>query len=435
MKKTFVVDTNVILHSHQALFSFKDNNVVIPLGVIEELDRFKGFNDERGREARQASRELDELRHRGNLSQGVKTSTGGTIQVLLDSDIELPYGLDGSKVDNRILACALHLKKKGLNVFLISKDINCRIKADALGIATEDFETNKVDIDELYTGWRELVMPVNRIEDFLRNESLDYPESDLFRNEFVLLKAAENENKTALAKYCGESRKLRPLFHLGAKPWGVEPLNLQQKFAIELLLCNEIKLVTLVGRAGTGKTLLALACGLQKTIDEHLFRKLLVSRPIMPLGKDIGYLPGSKDEKLSHWMQPIFDNLEFVMDRLYKNSDDVDKKIRFLIESQKVQIEAITYIRGRSIPKQFLIVDEAQNLTPHEVKTIISRAGEGTKVVLTGDPYQIDNPYLDSSSNGLNFVIEKFKDHDLFGHIILHKSERSSLSALASELL
>ncbi len=435
MKKTFVVDTNVILHSHQSLFSFKDNDVVIPLGVIEELDRFKGFNDERGREARQASRELDELRHRGNLSQGVELANGGSLQILLDSDIELPYGLDGNKVDNRILACALHLKKQGQDVYLISKDINCRIKADALGIPTEDFETNKVDIDELYPGWRELVMPVSRIETFLRDEGLDYPENDLFRNEFVLLKAAENENKTALAKYNGEMQKLQPLYHLSSKPWGVEPLNLQQKFAIELLLCNEIKLVTLVGRAGTGKTLLALACGLQKTIDEHLFRKLLVSRPIMPLGKDIGFLPGSKDEKLSHWMQPIFDNLEFVMDRLYKNSDDVDKKIRFLIESQKVQIEAITYIRGRSIPKQFLIVDEAQNLTPHEVKTIVSRAGDGTKVVLTGDPYQIDNPYLDSSSNGLNFVIEKFKDHDLFGHIILHKSERSSLSALASELL
>ncbi|MGM0598470.1 MAG: PhoH family protein [Candidatus Rifleibacteriota bacterium] len=435
MKKTFVVDTNVILHSHQSLFSFKDNDVVIPLGVIEELDRFKGFNDERGREARQASRELDELRHKGNLSKGVKLESGGSIQVILDSDIELPYGLDGKKVDNRIIACALHLKNSGQNAYLISKDINCRIKADALGIPTEDFETNKIDIDELYSGWRELVMPVNKIERFLREESLEYEENDLFRNEFLLLKAAENENKTALAKYDGEAKLLRPLFHVNAKPWGVEPLNLQQKFAIELLLCNEIELVTLVGRAGTGKTLLALASGLQKTIDEHLFRKLLVSRPIMPLGKDIGFLPGSKDEKLSHWMQPIFDNLEFVMDRLYKNSDDVDKKIRFLIESQKVQIEAITYIRGRSIPKQFLIVDEAQNLTPHEVKTIISRAGEGTKVVLTGDPYQIDNPYLDSSSNGLNFVIEKFKDHKLFGHIILHKSERSSLSALASELL
>lgn len=437
MKKTFVVDTNVLLHSHQSLFSFKDNDVVIPLGVIEELDRFKSFNDERGREARQASRELDRLRSKGSLADGVPLKTGGTLQILLDFDKEMPFGieLDVHKVDNRILACALFLKKQGRTVVLISKDINCRIKADALGIDTEDFETNKVDIDELYSGWRELVLPVSKIESFLRDEGLVYEEDDLFKNEFVLLKAAENENKTALAKYDGFERKLRPLFHVNSKPWGVEPLNLQQKFAIELLLCNEIQLVTLVGRAGTGKTLLALACGLQKTIDEHLFRKLLVSRPIMPLGKDIGFLPGSKDEKLSHWMQPIFDNLEFVMDRLYKNSDDVDKKIRFLIESQKVQIEAITYIRGRSIPKQFLIVDEAQNLTPHEVKTIISRAGEGTKVVLTGDPYQIDNPYLDSSSNGLNYVIEKFKDHNLFGHIILHKSERSPLSALASELL
>lgn len=437
MKKTFVIDTNVILHSHQALFSFKDNDVVVPLGVIEELDRFKGFNDERGREARQASRELDRLREQGTLAQGVSLPSGGSLQIMIDSETETPlgFGLDPQKVDNRILACALALKKKGRNVVLISKDINCRIKADALGLNTEDFETNKIDIDELYSGWRELVLPVSRIESFLRDEGLDYGEDDLFKNEFILLKAAENENKTALAKYDGEKKRLLPLFHLNARPWGVEPLNLQQKFAIELLLCNEVQLVTLVGRAGTGKTLLALACGLQKTIDEHLYRKLLVSRPIMPLGKDIGYLPGSKDEKLSHWMQPIFDNLEFVMDRLYKNSDDVDKKIRFLIESQKVQIEAITYIRGRSIPKQYLIVDEAQNLTPHEVKTIISRAGEGTKVVLTGDPYQIDNPYLDSSSNGLNFVIEKFKDHSLFGHIILNKSERSSLSALASRLL
>ncbi|HNX74852.1 MAG TPA: PhoH family protein [Candidatus Rifleibacterium sp.] len=437
MKKTFVVDTNVILHSHQSLFSFKEHDVVIPLGVIEELDRFKGINDERGREARQASRELDNLRSKGNLSTGVPLPTGGVLQILIDSETEIPYGfgLDAHKVDNRILACAMTLKKAGRNPILISKDINCRIKADALGIAAEDFETNKVDIDELYLGWREMVMPMSRIETFLREEGLAYEEDNLFKNEFILLKSAENENKTALAKYDGIQRKLLPLFHLNSRPWGVEAMNLQQKFAIELLLCNEIQLVTLVGRAGTGKTLLALACGLQKTIDEHLFRKLLVSRPIMPLGKDIGYLPGSKDEKLSHWMQPIFDNLEFVMDRLYKNSDDVDKKIRFLIESQKVQIEAITYIRGRSIPKQYLIVDEAQNLTPHEVKTIISRAGEGTKVVLTGDPYQIDNPYLDSSSNGLNFVIEKFKNHNLFGHIILNKSERSSLSALASELL
>ncbi|MFZ2959162.1 MAG: PhoH family protein [Candidatus Ozemobacteraceae bacterium] len=435
MKKTFVLDTNVLLHSHQSLFSFKDNDVVIPLGVIEELDRFKGFNDERGREARSVSRELDALRKRGQLCDGVPIEGGGSIRVLIDTEIEIPYGFDTSKVDNRIISCALYLKKQGKNVFYISKDINTRVKADALGVPTEDFETNKVDIDELYAGWREVIVSARDIDLFTANKGMDWKTDELYRNEFVLLKAAENENKTGLAKYCGETKRLLPLFHVNAKPWGVEPINLQQKFAVELLLCNEIQLVTLVGRAGTGKTLLALACGLQKTIDEHVYRKLLVSRPIMPLGKDIGYLPGSKDEKLSHWMQPIFDNLEFVMDRLYNNSDDVGKKIKFLIESQKVQIEAITYIRGRSIPKQFLIVDEAQNLTPHEVKTIISRAGEGTKVVLTGDPYQIDNPYLDSSSNGLNFVIEKFKNHNLFGHIILNKSERSDLSALASELL
>ena len=435
VKKTFVIDTNVILHSHQALFSFKDNDLVIPLGVIEELDRFKGFNDERGREARSAARELDALRQNGRLYEGIPLPSGGSIQVLIDSEMEIPYGFDKGKVDNRILACALFLKKEGRHVIFVSKDINARIKADALGVATEDFKTNKVDIDELYSGWKELILPVKDIESFIANKVLEYTGDNLYLNEFVLLKAAENENKTALGKFCGQTKKIIPLYHQSARPWGVEPANLQQKFATELLLCNEISLVTLVGRAGTGKTLLALACGLQKTIDEHVYRKLLVSRPIMPLGKDIGFLPGSKDEKLSHWMQPIFDNLEFVMDKLYNNSDDVDKKIKFLIESQKVQIEAITYIRGRSIPKQYLIVDEAQNLTPHEVKTIISRAGDGTKVVLTGDPYQIDNPYLDSSSNGLNFAIERFKNNALFGHIILNKSERSSLSALASELL
>jgi len=438
MKKTFVLDTNVILHTHQSIFSFEEHDVVIPLGVIEELDKFKGTNDERGREARQASRELDALREKGNLAVGVPLPEGGTLQVMVDNEhtsSAADYGLESKKIDNRILSCALTLKEKGLKPILVSKDINCRIKADALGIAAEDYETNKVDIDEIYPGWTELVLPAADIEAFLRDSFLPLKSRDLYRNEFLLLKAEENQNKTALAKYDGDEGKLLPLFHINAKPWGVEPMNLQQKFAVELLLCNEIQLVTLMGRAGTGKTLLALACGLQKTIDEHVYRKLLVSRPIMPLGKDIGYLPGTKDEKLSNWMQPIFDNIEFVMDKLYKNSDDVDKKIRFLIESQKIQIEAITYIRGRSIPKQYLIVDEAQNLTPHEVKTIISRAGEGTKVVLTGDPYQIDNPYLDSSSNGLNYVIERFKDQSIFGHIIMNKSERSSLSALASELL
>lgn len=434
MKKTFVLDTNVLLHSHQAIFSFKDNHVVIPLGVIEELDCFKGHNDERGREARQLSRELDKLRALGNLSKGVKLPNGGTLTVAIDNKIEkMPIGLDMNKVDNRILACAVALKKKRKHqVYLVSKDINCRIKADALGILAADFETNKIDVDELYKGWTEINLSKKELELFLEQGELAYNSTTIFANECALLKA-EKQTQTFLAKYDGTH--LQPLVHENVHAWGIEPLNMQQKFALELLLDDNVQLVTLVGRAGTGKTLLALACGLQKTIDEHVYRKLLVSRPIMPLGKDIGYLPGSKDQKLSHWMQPIFDNLEFVMDKLYENVDDIDKRMRFLLESQKVQIEAITYIRGRSIPKQFLIVDEAQNLTPHEVKTIISRAGNGTKVILTGDPYQIDNPYLDSSSNGLNYVIEKFKGESIFGHIILDKSERSTLSALASKLL
>ena len=435
MKKTFVLDTNVLLHSHQAIFSFQDNDVVIPLGVIEELDCFKGHNDELGREARKLSRELDKLRKKGNLSKGVKLPQGGILTVAIDNELErMPIGLDMTKVDNRILACAFGLKKKDddRQVYFITKDINCRIKADALGILAADFETNKVDVDELYKGWSEITLTAKQIEKFLDRDEILYKKTKLMPNEFVVIKC-KGQTQTQLARYDG--KYLRGLTDEDAAAWGVRPLNMQQKFAIELLLSDDVQLITLVGRAGTGKTLLALACGLQKTMDEHVYRKLLVSRPIMPLGKDIGYLPGSKDQKLGHWMQPIFDNLEFVMDSLYKDSSDVDKKIKFLLDSQKVQIEAITYIRGRSIPKQFLIVDEAQNLTPHEVKTIISRAGKGTKVILTGDPYQIDNPYLDSSSNGLNYVIEKFKGQNIFGHVILEKSERSELSALASKLL
>ena len=463
MKKTFVLDTNVILHSHQALFSFQENDVVIPLGVMEELDRFKGMSDERGREARQASRELDRLRaegvagdvvvngkacqFQGVLANGVMLPKGGTLRVLIDGDVESvsAFGLDPNKVDNRILACGLALKKQGCHVVLISKDINCRIKADALGLSAEDFETNKVNIDELYTGWREISITEKKMSSYVEKGYLAYKTTELLDNEYVVMRIADNKKATKtktkakkqveIGRYSAYERGIVPLSSSDAVPWGVAALNIQQKFAIDMLLDDSIQLVSLVGNAGTGKTLLALACGLQKTMDEHVYRKLLISRPIMPLGKDIGYLPGSKDDKLSHWMQPIFDNLEFVIDKLYQNPDDIDKKMRFLLESQKVQIEAITYIRGRSIPKQYLIVDEAQNLTPHEVKTIISRAGEGTKVVLTGDPHQIDNPYLDSSSNGLNFLIEKFKGQSLFGHIILNKSERSELSALASSLL
>lgn len=443
MKKTFVLDTNVLIHNPHAISSFADNDVVIPLGVIEELDSFKRFHDERGRNAREVARSLDALRAKGRLDSGVALPGGGTLRVELNgTDRPLPHGLNHQKPDNNILRVALSLKQKGVEVRFISKDINVRLKAEALGLVAEDYETNKVNIEELYPGWCQLSVKDEEVDAFYRAGRLSlepYLESfELHENEFLLLQSEMREGKTALAVYRAALREAQSLWFKEPEAWGIKALNREQHFALNLLLNDRISLVTLVGAAGTGKTLLALAAALAKTLDEKKYRRVLVSRPIVPLGKDIGYLPGTKDEKLSHWMQPIFDNLEFILDRGGHGAgeaEDVDSRMQYLLDTHKVEIEAITYIRGRSIPKQFLIVDEAQNLTPHEVKTIVSRAGVGTKIVLTGDPYQIDNPYLDASSNGMVYLTERFKGQELFGHVILTKSERSPLSGLAAKLL
>ena len=292
-------------------------------------------------------------------------------------------------------------------------------------------------MDELYPGWRHV-----RVEDLdLDLEALDSdagipaPELDLPLRANEFLHIGDLDTPMAYARYDKERDRLVRLDHSAAEPWGIGGLNPQQHFAIELLLDERIQLVTLVGKAGTGKTLLALAAGLQATIDLRRYRRMLVSRPVIPMGRDIGYLPGSKDEKLSHWMQPIFDNLEFIFNRYLEGEIKAEEQLDFLMESKKIELEALTYIRGRSIPGQYLIVDEAQNLTPHEVKTIVSRAGEGTKIILTGDPYQIDNPYLDASSNGLTTVVERFANQSLYGHVSLIHSERSPLSSLAASLL
>ena len=254
---------------------------------------------------------------------------------------------------------------------------------------------------------------------------------------FCSLKSDIHEGKTALGTYKDSLKEAQSLWFKDPEAWGIKALNREQHFALNLLLNDRIPMVTLVGSAGTGKTLLALAAGLVKALDEKKYRRVLVSRPIVPLGKDIGYLPGTKDEKLMNWMQPIFDNLEFILDKghLQSDTEEVDDKVQYLLDSHKLEMEALTYIRGRSIPKQFMIVDEAQNLTPHEIKTIVSRAGVGTKIMLTGDPYQIDNPYLDASSNGIVYLAERFKGNELFGHITLSKSERSPLAALAAKTL
>jgi len=442
MKKTFVLDTNVLIHNPKALESFEDNIVVVPLAVIEELDTFKKSQDEKGRNAREVARMLDEMRQKGKLQEGVNLPNGGVLRVetsVLNG--ELPASLAHSKVDNYIVGVALALKNRGENVRFISKDINVRIKADALGVIAEDFETNKINIDELYSGWTTVTVKDAEVDEFYKSGKLSLvPYLDqhaLYENEFLLLKSDIHEGKTALSVYKDSLKQAQPLWFKEPEAWGIKALNREQHFALNLLLNDRISMVTLVGSAGTGKTLLALAAGLLKSLDEKKYRRVLVSRPIVPMGKDIGYLPGTKDEKLMNWMQPIFDNLEFILDKghLQNDTEEVDDKVQYLLDSHKLELEALTYIRGRSIPKQFMIIDEAQNLTPHEIKTIVSRAGVGTKIIMTGDPYQIDNPYLDASSNGIVYLAERFKGQEIFGHITLSKSERSPLAALAAKTL
>ena len=432
--KTFVLDTNVLLHDPDSIFSFKDNKVVIPMIVIEELDTFKKLNDERGRSARLVTRSFDELRMVGKLSDGVKLKSGGIIKIEMSGNtIDLPKDFSGQKFDNQILSIALALKQKGERVILITKDVNLRIKSEILDIPTQDYEKSKVKIDELYSGWRELKVSSSKIDQFYK-EGKVLIKGDFFPNECIALKDEAGSSKSALTKYSKKANALTPIFHQNAIPWGLKPLNIEQKFAVELLLCNEINLVTLLGLPGAGKTLLALACGLQKTVEERYFRKLYIARPVIPMGRDIGFLPGTKEEKLGAWMGAINDNLEFLMDKGHPDSK-TEEKIDYLFSSGQIEVDSLTYIRGRSLPQQYIIIDDAQNLTPHEVKTIISRAGHNTKIVLTGDPYQIDNPYLDASSNGLTYLAERFKGQEIFGHITFSKSERSTLAALSSELL
>ena len=438
MKKTFVLDTNVLLHDPQALYRFEDNDLVIPMTVIEELDRFKKELSETGRNARQFSRIIDGLRAKAKLIEGVELETGGVLRVDLYTQEHmqlLPPELHTDQGDNRILAVALNVKSRSdSQVVFVTKDINLRIKADVVGLTAEDYESDKVSLEDLYSGTAEVYLSRDKIDLFYSQGFLPIDE-EFLANQCLTLMDEANPTHTALARY---NRPLRQAVQLLRAPkdglWGIHPRNREQQFAFDMLLNDDVQLVTLVGKAGTGKTLLAIAAGLFKSADEGQYSRLLVSRPFFPLGRDIGYLPGDIDEKLSPWMQPIFDNVELLLGSVEEGSKR-KRGYKELVDLGLLEIEPLTYIRGRSIPKQYMIVDEAQNLTPHEIKTIVTRAGEGTKIILTGDPYQIDNPYIDSSSNGLTYVVEKFKGEDIACHVTLDKGERSILAELAANLL
>lgn len=435
-RRKIVVDTNVILFDAQAILRFGEADVHIPISVIEEVDKFKRDQGENGRNARQFSRFVDVLRAKGSLAQGVQLDNSETV-VYISTDLMLggmPPEFDQIKADNRILNTAMALQKQHprIKVELITKDINLRIKADVYGIFAKDYEPTDVSQEDMYEGYLELDLAPEKIDQFYKDKKF-VPEANhkLKANQYVIMKDSSNPNHSAIGRFSATDQGVVPLINPADSIWGVHARNVEQAFAMDCLLNDEILFVSLVGKAGTGKTLLALAAGLFKTLDEGRFQRLLVSRPIFPMGKDIGYLPGDIEQKLNPWMQPIFDNVEFLMGSDKKASGRAQE----LINQGMLNIEPLTYIRGRSIPKQYLIVDEAQNLTPHEIKTIVTRAGRGTKVVLTGDVYQIDNPYVDSANSGLTYAVERFKGHPIAAHVTLTKGERSELAELAANIL
>ena len=445
MKKIFILDTNVLIHDPEAMFSFDDNDVYLPIYVIEEIDKLKEYNDRVGKSARETSRNIEKLRKEeknSNLSllEGLKNSTGGTFRIVLgeNDSVNIPDSLNKNLTDNKIIGQALRIKNenKKRKVILVSKDMNVRIKANVLGMETVDYVKDQIDINQLYEGWKEIEISNDLFSLLEKAPIINWDlvlKEEPKANELIRFK---NSNKEILTIYKKEREKLEKQVFADTKVWGVFARNTEQKQAMELLMDERIKLVTLVGKAGTGKTLLAIATALEQVVERKLYKKIFIARPIVPMGNDIGFLPGTEKEKMQPWMLPIYDNIEFLASNKGQTSSNEAEKVVVGLESLGLlKVEPLTYIRGRSIPQGFIIIDEAQNLTPHEVKTIITRVGKDTKIVFTGDPDQIDNPYLDANSNGLAYIAEKMKNEILVGHIRLVKGERSDISELASRLL
>jgi len=468
MKKTYVLDTNVLLSDPNCLNNFQDNDLIIPILVLEELDKHKGRSDEVGRAAREVNRILDKISESGSLRDGVSLPPGGTLKVMSSptgySALLPPELVLGSSVDNMIIGFALMLRKEVPKAILVSKDINVRVKCSSLGLEAQDYLSNRAtdSAEHLYTGVKVFTVPYETVDMFYASrESIhvdNVTSEKLYPNQIVVIKCVDpdgNTIKSAIARAKGDMlhhlRKIDQVF-------GVKPRNKEQTFSIELLMDPSVKLVTLTGKAGCGKTLIAIAAGLEQLEamgNEGPYQKLIVSRPVQPVGRDIGFLPGTLAEKMEPWIAPIRDNLEYLLNsksgkkgptRGRKKADETmggsgtsglskDPFLELMQSKGLIEVEAITFIRGRSIPNAFIIIDEAQNLSMHELKTIVTRAGEGTKIILTGDVEQIDNNHVDTFTNGLTHAVERFKDYDISGHVTLLKGERSELATLASKIL
>ena len=454
-QKMYVLDTNVLVHDPKAVFAFEGVFVGIPAVVIEELDRFKREGTDRGRNTREVIRILDGLREQGSLRDGVLLDNGATLRVLfLEHEVPVtPFKL--GMEDNEILLTALAQKHHGYQVKFISKDLNARVKADALGLEAEDYLKEYVTEEDFYRGWVRVPVPAVQLKQefptILEELAKEY---ELTYNQFVLVESQHNPHNYRIFRYIGGDQ-FRPVT-MPILRWPLQARNAQQLMALDLLFDDSIAFTALLGPAGTGKTFLALLAGLHKILVTDEYEKMLIARPVIPVGRDIGFLPGTLEEKLHTWMLPIYDNIEFMRHSIaignhvtaletkqkpkkkgkkWRKKEQAIASLDELVYRGKVSLEAITYMRGRSIPYQFILIDEAQNLTLHEVKTLVSRVGEGSKIVLVGDPYQIDSPYLDFSSNGLVMASERFKGQKLFGSVFLETSERSELSQLAIKLL
>tara|TARA_B100001564_G_scaffold270653_1_gene232264 strand:+ start:3839 stop:5155 length:1317 start_codon:yes stop_codon:yes gene_type:complete len=436
-KKTYVLDTSVYLTDSNCINSFQNNDIVIPLKVLEEIDKHKKRQDSVGSQARSIIRKLDSLRDKGSLSKGVRIEKGfGIVRVSSYNPLCLPDDLDLEDSDNQIIATALSEQEtapKSRKVVVVSRDINMRVKCDALGLLTEDYQAEQVveNSDGLYTGRCEILVDEQQIDKFYAGEEIfiEHSEHLLYPNQFVMLISSSNDKKTALARFIGYNTPLRKIVKSNQSIWNTNPRNKEQQFAFELLMDTKVPVVTLVGKAGSGKTLLALAAGLEQTFGSNSqYKKIVVTKPVEPVGKDIGFLPGSMEEKMMPWLAPIQDNLQFLM-------GDDKATLELYMEKGQIEVEAMTFIRGRSISNAFIVIDEVQNMTQHEIKTVLTRVGENTKIILTGDIEQIDNVYIDATNNGLSYVVERLKEEQLTGHVTLLKGERSRVATIAATKL